>query len=73
MEMAQLQERKATLVLTTYTDLASLKPTKQVQRFGPLKAAMTADAVEAFGAQLAPFLNYEEYEVSVTRDLELIV
>ena len=45
--MAVLTEKKATLVLTTHHDLNSLKPTKKTQRFGPIRAALTADNAEA--------------------------
>ena len=70
--MAVLTEKKATLVLTTHHDLNSLKPTKKTQRFGPIRAALTADNAEAFGHLMLDLTEQEDFTVSVVREYELV-
>lgn len=70
--MAVLNEKKATLVLTTHHELASLKPTKKTQRFGPIRAALTADDAEAFGNLMVDLVEQEDFTVSVVREYDLV-
>ena len=53
--MAVLTEKKATFVLTTHHDVQTAKPTKKAQRFGPIRADLTADTIDAFGRLLDVF------------------
>ncbi|TCI48209.1 MULTISPECIES: hypothetical protein [unclassified Exiguobacterium] len=69
--MAQLTEKKATLVLTTHHDLESLKPTKKTQRFGPIRAALTADQADSYGQLMLDLLEHEDFTVSVIREYDL--
>ncbi|MCC5891849.1 MULTISPECIES: hypothetical protein [Exiguobacterium] len=70
--MAQLTEKKATLVLTTHHDLESLKPTKKAQRFGPIRAALTANEAEAFGHLMIDMVEQEDFTLAVVREYDLV-
>lgn len=70
--MALLNEKKATLVLTTHHDLESLKPTKKVQRFGPIRPDLTADDVDAFGRLVIDMVVQEDATLSVVREYDLV-
>ncbi|WP_114166995.1 hypothetical protein [Exiguobacterium sp. TNDT2] len=70
--MAVLTEKKATLVLTMYHEMNSLKPTKKTQRFGPIRAELTADDAEAFGHLMLDLTEQEDFLVSVVREYDLV-
>lgn len=70
--MAQLSEKKATLVLTTHHNLESVKPTKKAQRFGPIRAALTANEAESFGHLMLDLIVQEDFTLAVVREYDLV-
>ncbi|WP_214793371.1 MULTISPECIES: hypothetical protein [unclassified Exiguobacterium] len=70
--MAVLTEKKATLVLTTHHDLETAKPTKKVQRFGPVRADLTADVVNTFGRLLIDLVIQEDADLGIIREYDLV-
>ena len=70
--MALLNEKKATLVMTTHHDLDSLKPTKKSQRFGPIRPELTADIVDSFGQLMIDLVIQEDAAISVVREYDLV-
>ncbi|WP_215144662.1 hypothetical protein [Exiguobacterium qingdaonense] len=70
--MAVLTEKKATFVLTTHHDLDSAKPTKKAQRFGPIRADLTADTVDAFGRLLIDLVIQEDVDLGIVREYDLV-
>lgn len=70
--MAQLNEKKATLVLTTHHEMDSLKPKKKLHRFGPIRASLSANESEAFGRLMLDMLEHEDSTVSVIREYDLV-
>lgn len=70
--MAVLTEKKVTFVLTTHHDVQTAKPTKKAQRFGPIRADLTADTIDAFGRLLIDLVIQEEADLGIVREYDLV-